>query len=53
MYMTLIIIHIHYNLKSKADTVLEYIGLGVLAVGLVIGLAINFYAIKKYNGKIF
>ena len=35
------------------NTVLEYIGMGVLAVGLAVGLIINFYAIKKYNGKIF
>ena len=35
------------------NTILEYIGMGVLVVGLTIGLAINFRAIKKYNGKIF
>ena len=35
------------------NTILEYVGMGVLGVGLAVGLAINFYAIKKYNGKIF
>ena len=35
------------------NSILEYVGMGILGVGLAVGLAINLYAIKKYNGKIF
>ena len=35
------------------NPILEYVGMGVLVVGLAVGLIINFCAIKKYNGKIF
>ena len=35
------------------NSILEYVGMGVLGVGLAVGLTINLCAIKKYNGKIF
>ncbi len=39
--------------KTLSNPILTYVGLGVLIVGLAVGLGLNFYAIKKYNGKIF
>ena len=35
------------------NSILEYVGMGILGVGLAVGLTINLCAIKKYNGKIF
>ena len=32
---------------------IAYIGLGVMAVGMVIGMVITFYSMRKYNGGIF
>ena len=29
------------------------VGMVVMAIGFISGLALNFYAIKKYNGKLF
>ena len=29
------------------------LGMSIMAVGFIIGLALIFYAVKKYNGKIF
>ena len=42
-----------YLSTALNNWVLEAVGLGILIVGLAVGLAINLYAIKKYNGKIF
>ena len=42
-----------YFSLTLQNPIFEYVGMGVLGVGLAVGLAINLYAIKKYNGKIF
>ena len=32
---------------------ISFIGMGLMAIGFIVGISISFYAMKKYNGRIF
>ena len=42
-----------YAAELTEKPIYNIVGMSVMAVGFVFGLALNLYAIKKYNGKIF
>ena len=44
---------LNFVAKLLQNDLFTIIGSVILVIGLVIGLAISFYAIKKYNGGIF
>lgn len=44
---------LNFVAKLLQNDLFAIIGMVILVIGLVIGLAISFYAMKKYNGGIF
>ena len=39
--------------ELSGNEFMVYIGIGLMAAGMTVGMTITFYAMKKYNGRIF